>query len=241
MEPATCTLRLAPCNRPYYLRTMAKKQKFYVIWLGHEPGVYTDWNKAKRQIDGYKGAKYKSFPTRAQAEAAYANSFHNYIKAASATVNRPSHLRPRPKTSRRGNAPSTSTILSQSISVDAACSGNPGKMEYQGVTTSGKKQLFHRAFKLGTNNIGEFLALVHGLAFLAGQDMPNLPIYSDSQIAIGWVKKAKCKTTLARGPKTEELYEYIDRAEAWLKANKVTNPIYKWDTKVGGNSCRLWP
>jgi len=217
---------------------MAKKQKFYVIWLGHEPGVYTDWNKAKRQIDGYKGAKYKSFPTRAQAEAAYANSFHNYIKAASDAVNRPSSRSTaggsRPKASRRGNAPSTPTILSQSISVDAACSGNPGKMEYQGVTTSGKKQLFHRGFKLGTNNIGEFLALVHALAFLAAQDMPDLPIYSDSQIAIGWVKKARCKTTLARGPKTEGLYEYIDRAEAWLKTNKVTNPIYKWNTKAWG-------
>jgi ribonuclease HI len=214
---------------------MAKAKKFYVVWLGHEPGVYTDWGKAKSQIDGYKGAKYKSFPSRAQAEAAYANSFHNYIKAATGAPKSPSqHPRPRPTSSRRGSAPSTPTILSQSISVDAACSGNPGKMEYQGVTTSGKKQLFHRAFPLGTNNIGEFLALVHALAFLAGQDMPDLPIYSDSQIAIGWVKKGKCKTTLKRSPKTENLFEYIDRGEAWLKANKVTNPIYKWDTRGWG-------
>ncbi len=213
---------------------MAKQQKFYVVWLGHEPGVYTNWAQAKQQIDGYKGAKYKSFPTRAQAEAAYANSFHNYIKAASASVKPAQHLRPRPQASSRSNATSTPKILSHSISVDAACSGNPGKMEYQGVTTSGKKQLFHRAFKLGTNNIGEFLALVHALAFLAAQEMPDLPIYSDSQIAIGWVKKKKCKTTLARGPKTSNLFEYIDRAEAWLKANKVTNPIYKWDTKAWG-------
>ena len=214
---------------------MAKAKKFYVVWLGHEPGVYTEWGKAKSQIDGYKGAKYKSFPSRAQAEAAYANSFHNYIKSAAAGIKKPSsHQRPRPKTPRRGNAPSTPTIISQSISVDAACSGNPGKMEYQGVTTSGKKQLFHRAFPLGTNNIGEFLALVHALAFLKAQEMPDLPIYSDSQIAIGWVKKARCKTTLAKGKKTTELFEYIERAEAWLKANKITNPIYKWNTKGWG-------
>lgn len=213
---------------------MAKQTKFYVVWLGHEPGVYTDWPKAKQQIDGYKGAKYKSFPTRAQAEAAYASSFHNYVKSASAALNPSQHLRPRPQTPRRGNAPSTPTIISQSISVDAACSGNPGKMEYQGVTTSGKKRLFHREFRLGTNNIGEFLALVHALAFLGGQNMPDLPIYSDSQIAIGWIKKGHCKTTLARGPKTAGLFEYIDRAEAWLKANKITNPIYKWDTKAWG-------
>jgi ribonuclease HI len=226
---------------------MAKQKKFYVIWVGHEPGVYSEWSRAKSQIDGYKGAKYKGFPSRAQAEAAYASSFDNYIKAASNAINTPSsHLhfdsaqqpRPRPtastKAPRRGHAPSTATIISQSISVDAACSGNPGRMEYQGVTTSGKKQLFHRAFPLGTNNIGEFLALVHALAFLQGQEKGDLPIYSDSQIAIGWVKKGKCKTTLARSEKTEDLFEYIDRAEAWLKANTVTNPIWKWNTKAWG-------
>ena len=214
-----------------YLRTMAKKKKFYVVWLGHVPGVYTDWPTAKQQIDGYKGAKYKSFPDRRQAEAAYANGFQHYINA---TLQGPSsHQRSRPK-SRRGNAPSTDKIITRSISVDAACSGNPGKMEYQGVTTSGKKQLFHRAFPLGTNNIGEFLALVHALAFLQAQDMGDLPIYSDSQIAIGWVKKGKCKTTLARSPKTAELYTYIERGEAWLKANTITNPIYKWNTKAWG-------
>lgn len=210
---------------------MAKKKKFYVVWLGHTPGVYTEWPTAKAQIDGYKGARYKSFLDRRQAEAAYTNGFQHYINA---SLKQPSsHLRPRP-TTRRSNAPTTDKIISKSISVDAACSGNPGKMEYQGVTTSGKKQLFHRAFPLGTNNIGEFLALVHALAFLKGQEMGDLPIYSDSQIAIGWIKKGKCKTTLARKPKTEDLYVYIDRAEAWLKANKITNPIYKWNTKIWG-------
>lgn len=222
---------------------MAKQKKFYTVWLGHEPGVYLTWLEAKRQVDGYKGAKYKSFPTRAQAEAAYDGGFHRYMNAAvqsgASSISRAksgasSGTSQRFTSKRKSNAPTTSKILSNSISVDAACSGNPGKMEYQGVTTAGKKQLFHRAFPLGTNNIGEFLALVHALAFLKGQDMGDLPIYSDSQIAIGWVKKKKCKTTLARSKKTESLYEYIDRAEAWLKENKLTNPIYKWNTKVWG-------
>ena len=210
---------------------MAKK-KFYVVWMGHEPGVYTEWSRAKQQIDGYKGAKYKGFPSRAQAEAAFAGGAERYLRTALDQTS--SHPRPRPTSSRGGNVARTTKILSNSISVDAACSGNPGKMEYQGVTTSGKKQLFHRAFPLGTNNIGEFLALVHALAFLKGQDMPDLPIYSDSKIAMGWVKKGKCKTTLKRSKKTELLFEYIDRGEAWLAANKVTNPIYKWDTKGWG-------
>ncbi|NJC25764.1 ribonuclease H1 domain-containing protein [Neolewinella antarctica] len=233
---------------------MAKQKKFYVVWLGHVPGVYTTWPQAKQQVDGYKGAKYKSFPGRAQAEAAYDGGFQRYMNAAVASNSTPhprsdsestlhprSHSesrtqsgRPRKPSTRKSNAPTTPTILSHSISVDAACSGNPGKMEYQGVTTTGKKQLFHRAFPLGTNNIGEFLALVHALAFLKAQEQPELPIYSDSQIAIGWVKKKKCKTTLKRGKKTENLYEYIVKAEEWLKANPVTNPIYKWNTRGWG-------
>ncbi|MBC6992750.1 ribonuclease H family protein [Neolewinella lacunae] len=214
---------------------MAKQKKFYVIWLGHVPGVYADWATAKQQVDGYKGAKYKSFPERKQAEAAYAKGFQHYLDQA-VVANAGSATKPRSSSGspRRSNAPSTPTILSRSISVDAACSGNPGAMEYQGVTTAGQKQLFHRAFKLGTNNIGEFLALVHAFAFLKSQGMEDLPIYSDSQIAIGWVKKGKCKTTLARSPKTEELYTYIDRAEEWLKNNRITNPVYKWNTEAWG-------
>jgi ribonuclease HI len=196
---------------------MAKK-KFYVVWAGHQPGIYTDWPTAKAQINGYKGAKYKSFPDRRQAEAAFRSGYA-------------SHPRPRKNLT---PVASTTTIIGKSISVDAACSGNPGRMEYQGVTTTGKRQLFHRAFPLGTNNIGEFLALVHGLAFLKKNGEPDLPIYTDSKIAMGWIRKKKCKTTLPRTNQTAELHEMIERAESWLKQNPVTNPIYKWKTESWG-------
>ena len=205
------------------------KQKYYVVWMGHVPGIYTAWPAAKQQIDGYKGAKYKSFPDRAQAEAAFRKGFGSYLNQSLANPsNKSSHLRPRP------GVPSTDTIIGKSISVDAACSGNPGKMEYQGVTTSGKRQLFHRAFPLGTNNIGEFLGLVHALAFLKKQHQPDLPIYTDSKIAMGWIRKGKCMTTLKRNAQTEELYATIEKAEAWLKENTITNPVYKWKTEVWG-------
>ncbi len=209
---------------------MAKK-KFYVVWMGHVPGIYTDWASAKQQVEAYKGAKYKSFPDRAQAEAAFRKGFGTYLKQAlSPAAGSSSH----PRTRRTSAVPSTDRIIATSISVDAACSGNPGRMEYQGVTTSGKKQLFHRAFPLGTNNIGEFLALVHALAFLQQQEQSDLPIYTDSKIAMGWIKKGKCKTTLVRNAQTAELYEMVARAEAWLKANRITNPVYKWKTEIWG-------
>ena len=205
---------------------MAKKAKFYTVWLGHVPGVYTTWAEAKQQVEGYKGAKYKSFPSRAQAEAAFDGGYQRYLSAA--VSSNAKHPRPRP------NTQSNTTIIQHSISTDAACSGNPGKMEYQGVTTATGKQLFHRAFPVGTNNIGEFLGIVHGLAFLKAQELTRMPIYTDSKIAMGWVRKGKCKTTLKRSKRTELLFEYVDRAEAWLKTNEVTNPILKWETKRWG-------
>ena len=219
-------MRRPPGFGGYLARAMAKKAKFYVVWLGHVPGVYTDWATTKQQVDGYKGAKYKSFPSRAQAEAAFQNGFQSYLTKA---VHSPS-----PSPAAPPKKDHTATIITRSISVDAACSGNPDRMEYQGVTTAEGKRLFHRAFPLGTNNIGEFLALVHALAFLQKQQQPDLPIYSDSRIAIGWVRKGRCKTTLKRGPKTEELFTYIERAEQWLAANALTNPIYKWNTERWG-------
>ncbi|MEC7262355.1 MAG: RNase H family protein, partial [Bacteroidota bacterium] len=121
-----------------------------------------------------------------------------------------------------------------SIAVDAASSGNPGKMEYRGVDTKSKKVLFHQGpFEQGTSNVGEFLALVHGLAFLKQKNSDRI-LYSDSRIAMGWVRKGKCGTKLEKTPKNAKLFELIERAEDWLKKNRYTTPIVKWETKAWG-------
>jgi len=118
--------------------------------------------------------------------------------------------------------------------VDAACSGNPGRMEYRGVDTKTKKQLFLQGpFKKGTNNIGEFLALVHGLGYLKLKKS-ELPIYSDSRIAISWVKKGQCRTNLQFSKDNQQLLDFIKRAEVWLKENTYTTQILKWETKAWG-------
>ena len=84
-----------------------------------------------------------------------------------------------------------------------------------------------------TNNIGEFLAIVHGLALLKKKGF-DMPIYSDSANAISWVRQKKCKTKLPRTPETEELFLLIERAEKWLQGNTYTTPILKWETKEWG-------
>ena len=190
---------------------MAQK-KFYVVWKGYKPGIYQSWGDCKEQIEGFKGAQYKSYTSMTTARKAY-DTGRDITSVAKKITN--------------------TSIITPSLSVDAACSGNPGVMEYQGVNTETKEQVFHQKFEEGTNNIGEFLALVHGLAFLQKQGS-NLPVYSDSQIAIGWVKKMHCKTKLDPSQKNAKLFEMIRRGEEWLKNNNYANPILKWETKVWG-------
>ena len=122
-----------------------------------------------------------------------------------------------------------------SISVDAACSGNPGVMEYQGVDTkTGKANIFTKKFpKKALIILVSFLAIVHALAMLK-QKGANTPIYTDSKIAMGWVKAKSCRSKLARNKQTAQLFKIIERAEQWLKSNTYPNDILKWETKKWG-------
>jgi ribonuclease HI len=201
---------------------MGKKQKYYVVWRGHRPGIYTSWTECQLQIKGFPDAKYKAFDRRDLAEAAFLEDSSKHIQWK------------RTATKPKAAAPKAANIVWESIAVDAACSGNPGVMEYQGVDTRSGERLFHKKFRLGTNNIGEFLAIVHGLAWLKQQERDHLPIYTDSATALKWIRIKKCRTQLKRTPQTEELFQIIARAENWLKNNAYKNPLLKWETESWG-------
>lgn len=128
--------------------------------------------------------------------------------------------------------------ITKSISVDASCLGNPGPMEYKGIWTENGQVLFSsKRYTLATNNIGEFLALVHALAYCKKKNVPKeIPIYSDSQTAIAWVKKGKCDTLFPRTENNKDLFDIIDRANKFLKENTFLNrnPVLKWDTGKWG-------
>jgi ribonuclease HI len=201
---------------------MAKKQKYYVIWEGHQKGIFDTWAETEKNIKGFPNAQYKSFESRAEAEAA---SKRNYW----ASVNPKSNKTLKP-TGMAGN------FIIPSISVDAACAGNPGILEYQGVNTATKEVLFKRGpFPVGTVNLGEFLAIVHGLSYLKKLDCP-FPLYSDSRTAIAWVRNKAIKTNLERNASTAELFELVDRAIEWLKTNSYTTKILKWETEDWGEN-----
>ena len=130
--------------------------------------------------------------------------------------------------------PLPTEVKAKAWAVDAACSGNPGPMEYQCIDLQTGAQVFHFGPMHGTNNIGEFLAIVHALALMEKQGIRDKVIYSDSVNAQLWVKKAKCKTTLAHTAQTDQLYQILFRAEMWLKTHSFRVPILKWDTKTWG-------
>lgn len=125
-------------------------------------------------------------------------------------------------------------VKANAWAVDAACSGNPGPMEYRCIDLATGAQVFHFGPLHGTNNIGEFLAIVHALALMDRQGIRDKVIYSDSYNAILWVQKKHCKTKLERNAQTAPLYDIIQRAETWLRGHSLTTPIIKWETAEWG-------
>jgi len=207
-----------------------KKPKFYVVWQGHEPGVYKSWADCQKQINGFSGAKYKSFGSLSQAEKAFNEDVGQHWGKSD-----PSKPKKKPTPKPTLDELEEMGVDLNAIAVDAACKGNPGPLEYQGVEIYSNVNLFHQGpFEDGTVNIGEFLAIVHALALLEHADQPDRIIYSDSKIGIGWVKKKKCRTKLTKTRKNMQLFALVTRAQKWLNEHEVTNPILKWETKLWG-------
>lgn len=203
-----------------------KKPRYYVIWDGPNSAIYTDWDEAKEHFKGLNKNQLKTFGSKVLAEQALAEGPENY----------------RGKDFKKTKDLSAEEFekigkpIEMSLSVDAACNEMTGIMEYQGVWTFDyDSQVFHAGpYQGGSNNVGEFLALVHALAYLAGQKdskFKTFPIYSDSRIAMEWLRVKKCRSTNMKGQKIRQL---VTRAEQWLANNSYSNPILKWETKAWG-------
>ena len=194
-----------------------KQQKFYVVWKGRTPGIYMTWGECKEQIDSFPEARFKSYETFAEAQSAFKGE----------------HKKPFYKREQDEKKKSILPVP-DALCVDAACAGNPGIMEYRGVSLKSRREVFRAGpFPEGTNNIGEFLAIVHGLAHLK-KEHNDRPVYSDSLNAILWVEKKVCKTKLVPNAKNAELFELIRRAEKWLQDNTYPNKVFKWLTDLWG-------
>jgi len=194
------------------------KQKYYVVWKGRKPGIYSSWQECEAQVKGFTGAEYKSFPTREMAESGYRNAYADYKGKAGS--------------SQKWLFAPTKPVL-PSICVDAACSGSPGPLEYRGVLTETGEEIFRAGpFPDGTNNVGEFLGIVLAMDWLINKKK-DMPIYSDSASAISWIKAGKCNTKLERLPSNKVLFDFIGRAEEALETYPAFK-VLKWDTRAWG-------
>jgi ribonuclease HI len=201
-------------------------KKFYVVWKGRRTGVFTSWSECEKQVKGFVGAQYKAFSSHAEAMQAFRGKYRDFEGRASS-----------------GGKWRTATTRPQlpSLCVDAACSGSPGRLEYRGVETESGREIFRAGpFADGTNNVGEFLAIVHGLRWLRDHNH-RWPVYSDSENAIGWVRAKKCRTKLAAMPSNRRLFELIAKSEADLRGSAANGRdltgesiILKWDTHAWG-------
>lgn len=200
-----------------------KKKKYYVVWKGSKTGILESWEECKNSIHGFKGAEYKSFKTLELAKKAYSENYDEY----------------------KGKTIFESTLTKEqleligkpnleTVSVDAACSGSPGIVEYQCVDTKTKEKIFHYGpLYESTNNIGEFLGLVHTLAHMKKTN-DKRPIYTDSKIAMGWVRDKTHRTNLEKCEQNEKSFELLERALKWLETNDIENKILKWETQAWG-------
>lgn len=214
---------------------MKYSKRFYVVWKGRVPGVYDNIDDVMEQVDDFPGAVFKSYDTAAEAAEAYRRSEKRddtrdlaFLVVGSAGHELPQAGKP--------DYFQFQEIDLDGWAVDASCQGNPGKMEYRGVELMTGRELFRVGpFEKSTNNIGEFLAIVHALA-LQQTSGEKHTIYSDSVTGMAWVRDRKVKTQLQRMPQNEKSFKMMERALSWLNSHPADQRprILKWQTERWG-------
>ena len=204
---------------------MAKKRKkYYTVWRGNETGVFDNWKDCSKAVEGYKGAIYKSFPDEGLAWDAYEGNYADYVGR---------DKKEKPHLTAEALRAAGKPIM-DSISVDAACNSKTGLMEYRGVDTKSGAEFFRMGpFEKGSNNIGEFLAIVHALSWCQKHGF-DWPVYTDSNTALVWVRNKKARTKVTPSQKNQRLFELLQRAEQWLQNNTPSNKLLKWNTEAWG-------
>lgn len=201
-------------------------RKFYVVWKGYSPGIYDSWEECKLQVSGFPGAEYKAYDSQEVATKAFRGDYAEETKLLKAIA---SH------NNETVNYEAIPEIIKDSIAVDGACSKNPGPMEYRCVDVMTGAQIFHLGpLADGTNNVAEYLALIHALAFLKKTDNHHTVVYSDSRTAMSWLRNRGHKSTLARTPNNARIFELLERADRWIQTNVSYNRVIKWDTEHWG-------
>lgn len=203
----------------------SNRRKFYVVWQGLSPGIYDSWEECQAQVEGVAGARYKAFPTIEDATAAFRGSYEDQATLLLAMARRQPAM----------TDPMSPDIRTDAIAVDGACASNPGPMEYRGVEVATGREIFHVGpLAGGTNNIGEYLALIHALALLDQRGDRTTPVYSDSVTAQSWLRRRHSNTKIERTAANAQVFNLLERADRWLATHRPMNPVLKWNTEQWG-------
>ena len=198
--------------------------KYYTVFRGHNPGVYDNWDEAREQVEGFPDALYKGYQTPEEAALAYRNF----------TGHEDRDDLMRLIAMNDTSLPDNPEIDQDAWAVDASCLGNPGKMEYRGVEVKTGKEIFRVGpFEDATNNIGEYLALVHAMALMAKKGEYH-NIYSDSVTALSWWRNRRVKTQLKATQRNAKVFELLARASVWVNSHQFPARVMKWQTERWG-------
>lgn len=201
--------------------------KYYVVWEGRAPGIYDSWEDCLDQVSEYPGAKYRSYTSLEAATEAFRGNPAEQLAFARELKK---HL--------ELSVPDYTQIPEirlDAVAVDGACAGNPGPMEYRCVRVIDGVEIFRCGpYAGGTNNIGEYLAIIHAASLLASRGLYNVPIYTDSRTALSWIRRGHSNTKITPDGSNAQVMSLLERADAWILKNRISNPLLKWDTERWG-------
>ena len=180
----------------------------YAVWQGRRTGIFTKWEEARAQIDGYPSPGFAAFLSRAEAE--------------------------RELEERRRLLAPAGPPPEAGIAVDAACAGAVGPLEYRGIDLRTGETVFAEGpVDAGTNNLGEFLAIVRALEMLDRQEVSG-PIWSESDVAIAWVGEGRHRSSVKPTDRNRELRRRLCRAELFLVDAPAPADVRRWRSDAWG-------
>lgn len=184
--------------------------RFYVVWVGREPGIYSTWPECESQVKGFPRAKYRGYDDELTARAAF-EAGHD---VGPDLLGREGELFPR------------------AIAVQAEVSAT--ELGYVGVGTDTGNALFRvNTRERAPADVAEFLGVCHALALNAREGV-RVPVYCSSDLALRWVRNKRCGMDLAALANARRVRELVERAEHWLSAHELNNPVLKWDHYARG-------
>jgi ribonuclease HI len=166
---------------------MGTPKKYYAVVRGRNPGIYTSWfgpAGAESQIRSFPAARYKGFPSLAEAR--------NWMES-------PEHAKPAARKKAPSPAGEQDGISPKGILLytDGACRGNPGPGGFGCVIQNGEHRTeLAQGFRLTTNNRMELMACIAALEAL--ETPAEVVLYSDSSYVVNGIEKGWARKWRAR-------------------------------------------